>query len=534
MVGPSDAWPWTCYILADVADQETVGRVQSVPYHNRRRVLACGGTPDRGPRRPPADHPGDVGGGGPASDRDRYREPCPGGQGRRPVHRSGSVRAGDGPDLPPDLGLGRARERTPQPGRLQKPCRPAAGDRHPGPPGRDQCAAEPLPSPGRQLCETPRGNGNGFTCPYHAWSYALDGKLRGIPYPTATRTCWRRRTSASTPQAGVYGGMVFASFNQDIEPLEDFLGGAKVWIDRFMKQGAGYPVKVQGEHRFRFKGNWKIQLENTTDGYHFPIVHRSWMSSVDAETADMLSFMTDEKAVTHALGNGHSVTIMVPSTSIWTRTTGRSRCRNGSSHLEELSETIPAEVRRIVRSMHGAGFNLNLFPNVAMSRSFFRVLRPISVTETEVRHVALGLEGGPEIVNRERLRIHEHFQGPFGFGSPDDSEAWDRVQRGAVGGPDVPILVNRGLGREVRADNGNRPLDRRDRHARGLRDVEEDDDRWPVTQVRDVLSAAVVVPSCRSIRGSRKRSNWCGVRPGSWTTRNTRSGTASGPPTAGM
>ena len=98
--------------------------------------------------------------------------------------------------------------------------------------------------------------------------------------------------------------------------------------------------------------------------------------------------------------------------------------------------------------MHGAGFNLNLFPNVAMSMSFFRVLQPVSVTETEIRHLALGLDGAPEVVNRERLRIHEHFQGPFGFGTTDDSEAWDRVQRGAAAGPGLPIMVNRGLGRE--------------------------------------------------------------------------------------
>ena len=116
----------------------------------------------------------------------------------------------------------------------------------------------------------------------------------------------------------------------------------------------------------------------------------------------------------------------------------------------------PEQVRRIVRSLHGAGFNLNLFPNVAMSMSFFRVLHPVSVGETQIRHVALGMDGGPEIANRERLRIHEHFQGPFGFGSPDDAEAWERVQAGSHAGRNAPILVNRGLNREWVDDNGDK------------------------------------------------------------------------------
>jgi hypothetical protein len=126
------------------------------------------------------------------------------------------------------------------------------------------------------------------------------------------------------------------------------------------------------------------------------------------------------------------------------------------AELTEAGLDEPA-VRKLVRAVHGTGFNLNLFPNVSMSISFFRVLRPISVNETWIEHVALGSDGPEDIVgpvNRERLRAHEHFQGPFGFGTPDDAEGWDRVQRGAVGGPELPIMVNRGLGREARSAQG--------------------------------------------------------------------------------
>ena len=256
----------------------------------------------------------------------------------------------------------------------------------------------------------------------------------------------------------MYGGLIFDSYIQDIEPLEDFLGNARHWIDLFMKQGAGFPIKTQGEHKFSFKGNWKIQLENTTDGYHFPVVHKTFLQSVDAETSAMLSFMTDEESITRSLGNGHSVMVMVPEHVDLDIDDGTEVLQERFAHVTAaLSNDYPPEqVRRIVRSLHGAGFNLNLFPNVAMSMSFFRVLRPVAVDETEIRHVALGMDGGPEIANRERLRIHEHFQGPFGFGSPDDAEAWERVQAGSRAGRDVPILVNRGLNREWQDQNGDK------------------------------------------------------------------------------
>ena len=147
------------------------------------------------------------------------------------------------------------------------------------------------------------------------------------------------------------------------------------------------------------------------------------------------------------LGNGHSVMVMIPDlVDLDANLDAPIPDRFSELAAELVAEGYPDDqVRRIVRAVGGTGFNLNLFPNVACSMAFFRVLRPIAVDETEIRHLAIGMDGGPDAGNRARLRLHEHFQGPMGFGSPDDAEGWERVQRGSQAGDDLWIMVNRGV-----------------------------------------------------------------------------------------
>lgn len=311
------------------------------------------------------------------------------------------------------------------------------------------------------VCEKKSGKSSVFVCPYHGWSYNLDGKLRSVPHAAVYGEHFDK---AEFPLVSLrteeYNGMIFATFREDIEPLAEWLGPARKWIDLFMKQGAGYPVKAMGEHQFRFRGNWKIQLENTTDAYHFPIVHKTFLDSLDAETENVFDVLGQGGWV-EDLGNGHSLMVMIPDLvdleeNLEADIPERFAELAGELHEEGYEE---GEVRRIVRAVGGTGFNLNLFPNVACSMAFFRVLRPISVEETEIRHVAIGMDGGPEAGNRARMRLHEHFQGPMGFGSPDDAEGWERVQRGSVAGDDLWILVNRGKEPLVGHAAGDRATD---------------------------------------------------------------------------
>jgi len=307
------------------------------------------------------------------------------------------------------------------------------------------------------VCEGHKGKTNSFVCPYHGWSYSLDGALRGVPSPESYGDLLDK---ADFPliklRVEEYAGMIFATFKDDIEPLVDFLGPAKKWMDLFMKQGGGFPVKVAGEHRFRFPGNWKIQLENTTDAYHFPLVHKSFLSSVDEQTEKMLDFV-EGPGLVEDLGNGHSVMVMIPDLVDLEANLEAPIPERFAALAEELRAEYPEDqVRRIVRAVGGSGFNLNIFPNIACSMAFFRVLRPVSVNETEIHHAVITMDGGPAAGNRARLRMHEHFQGPMGFGTPDDSEAWERVQKGSSAGTDQWILLNRGLAKEQETADGRR------------------------------------------------------------------------------
>lgn len=299
------------------------------------------------------------------------------------------------------------------------------------------------------VCEVKKGKTSSFQCPYHGWGYALDGSLRALPYPEQYGDDFNKEQHGLLRlRTESYQGMVFATFNEDTEPLVDFLGPEVCrYIDLFMKQGGGFPVKVLGEHQFSVPMNWKVQLENTTDAYHFPVVHKSFMQSLDGETEEMFEFLETGKGYVEDLGNGHSVMVMIPELIDLDDNLDAPIPERFTALAQELrDEGFPEDqVKKIVRAVGGAGFNLNLFPNVSFSLAFFRVLTPVAVDKTDIRHIAIGMDGGPAAANQARLRLHEHFQGPMGFGSPDDAEVWERVQRGTRGGEALPVLVNRGL-----------------------------------------------------------------------------------------
>lgn len=122
---------------------------------------------------------------------------------------------------------------------------------------------------GASVCEVPKGKANGFTCPYHSWSYALDGRLRGIPYPDGyDEDLDKKDLPLQSLRVESYAGMIFASFNPDVEPLDDFLGDAKVWMDLFMKQAPDSPSRrranIASASAETGRSSWRTPPTDTT------------------------------------------------------------------------------------------------------------------------------------------------------------------------------------------------------------------------------------------------------------------------------
>ena len=119
-----------------------------------------------------------------------------------------------------------------------------------------------------------RGNvGSAIRCPYHRWTYALDGGLRGVPNEQACFGTVRRESLGLHRAAvGVHHGMVYVNPQpRPPEPFERWIAGldAHLWPH----DPDGGRLRFAGETRYEMRCNWKVFYENAVDGYHLGYLH---------------------------------------------------------------------------------------------------------------------------------------------------------------------------------------------------------------------------------------------------------------------
>jgi phenylpropionate dioxygenase-like ring-hydroxylating dioxygenase large terminal subunit len=132
---------------------------------------------------------------------------------------------------------------------------------------------------GSLVCE---GEGRRATlqCPYHAWTYGLDGSLRAAPRSELVPGFNKERLGLVALPVEAWGPFVFVSPDPDAAPLAETLGELPALVDasgvdlgslRFLKR-AGGP---------EYTANWKVCSENFLECYHCQVAHPGFSKVVD-------------------------------------------------------------------------------------------------------------------------------------------------------------------------------------------------------------------------------------------------------------
>jgi anthranilate 1,2-dioxygenase (deaminating, decarboxylating) large subunit len=315
---------------------------------------------------------------------------------------------------------------------------------------------------GAIVCERAAGNAKSFRCQYHGWTYRNDGALVGVPYPERHSADVRERLGLiALPRVESYRGLIFASFNPDVPPLADYLGpGAIGYIDRFLDQCLGLPLVAHRQaHRVVMGANWKLQLENGMDGYHGGFTHRSFFDVMQRRLGTSVRYASGlPTATSRAFRNGHCA--------IDPETTSRKPLMSRVATLPEAAERLALlreevgddKYEEFLGGLTGAGINVGIYPNLQLIGIHIRRIDPVSVDQTVVSVRPLLVDGAPEQVNWLRLRYHELFYGPAGFGQPDDFEMFERVEAALGSTDDGWFRFERGLGAEQVVDEGDTTL----------------------------------------------------------------------------
>lgn len=251
-------------------------------------------------------------------------------------------------------------------------------------------------------------NGRLIVCPFHAWSFSLDGRLMGVPQQEIFDGLQKsdyRLTELACREAG---GVIWVGL--DPERHYDFT----IETGQLARELEGIHLdqaRLFTSRKFIVKSNWKLMMDTTLDSYHVTRLHR-----------DTVASMFDDSPVIVERVGMHL----------------RNASARGNFSRAALSDKV-SELRKV------AVITYQLFPSAVMILSphytSFEMFRPISPTETEVEFVMLTQhpEGNPD-TEAKLQKSFEFMCGVFG----EDFWAAEIGQQGIASG-DIKELTLGGM-----------------------------------------------------------------------------------------
>ena len=330
------------------------------------------------------------------------------------------------------------------------------------------------PHKGAKLCHLAQGNRKIHVCQYHSWSFDSAGRIRGLKFKEDGHYSPAFDDDShdlpKLPRFEVYRGFMFGSMSDDVLPLGEYLGEAKTFIDIAVDTSPQGLELVPGVVGFTYQGNWKLQLENCSDQYHFTSTHpsylrvldrraeRGWEGTVRANVRGRGGRKAQQfpaNGLEHIAGgstsfeHGHVLN--------WNR-----RTVNDSHPLYERAEELKERFGEARRDWMFNTRNLTLFPNVQIAEnasSQLRVIRPIAPNKTEMLTYCIAPVGESPSARAQRIRQYEDFFNPSGLATPDDTINYEDCQDGHMN-PLAPWLQGYARGMTLASGDGDPFIDK--------------------------------------------------------------------------
>src|SRR6266481_5404819 len=122
---------------------------------------------------------------------------------------------------------------------------------------------------GARLCEEQNGHAAAIQCPYHAWTYALDGRLLGAPHMDETPEFNKAEYPLKPARLGLWEGFIFLN-------LADASASLEKWFEPLGEKFSPWNLSALRSAKrieYEVRANWKLMFQNYSECYHCPGVH---------------------------------------------------------------------------------------------------------------------------------------------------------------------------------------------------------------------------------------------------------------------
>jgi len=139
---------------------------------------------------------------------------------------------------------------------------------------------------GARLCEEQQGHAAAIQCPYHAWTYALDGRLLGAPHMDETPGFNKSGYPLKPTRLGLWEGFIFLNLSDASVSLEK-------WFEPLGKKFSAWNLATLRSAKridYEVQANWKLIFQNYAECYHCLGVHPelSKISPYDSAENDLI------------------------------------------------------------------------------------------------------------------------------------------------------------------------------------------------------------------------------------------------------